>query len=206
MLLLPLARTAARGPPRLRLGPPLGGLPSARHVGGFHIGFGIAALVYVGRAWYDRNGCSPVWPVHGGQGRAGTDLRPRDPGPCTEQYNDLVFCRPVGGSVDAAIPSLFVMLPQGPDLPELGSSEQGDKEVYSDPIRGARKRPLCTVQEHEDLGMARRTDSTVAHQKKSRLGPRPPTPAVSTCSSRGSGRSTTRHLFEPTARARSEGS
>ena len=32
--------------------------------------------------WYDRNGCSPAWP---GQGRAGTDLGPRDP--CTEQYN-----------------------------------------------------------------------------------------------------------------------
>ena len=77
-LLLPLARMATCGPPRLRpghrpvacpsacawawallllplartatCGPPLGGLPSTRHVGGLRIGFGFAVLVYVGRA------------------------------------------------------------------------------------------------------------------------------------------------------------
>ena len=46
-----------------------------------------------------------------GQGRAGTVLGPRDP--CTKQYNDLdVICilPPRGGSVDAAFPSLFVMV------------------------------------------------------------------------------------------------
>ena len=86
------------------------------------------------------------------------------------------------------------------DLPELGSSEQGDEEVCSDQISGARKRPLSTVQEQEDLGRARRTDSTLEHQKKRRLGAY----LVSTCSSRGSGWSMTRLHFEPTARERSE--
>ena len=47
---LPLARTVTCCPPRLRLGPPLVGLPSALHVGGLLIGFGFAALVFVGRA------------------------------------------------------------------------------------------------------------------------------------------------------------
>ena len=37
-----------------------------------------------------QNGCSPARPGHGGQGRAGTDLGPRDL--CTEQYNDLDAC------------------------------------------------------------------------------------------------------------------
>ena len=49
-LIFPLARTATFFPPRLRLCPPLDGLPSARHVGGLRIGFGSAVLVYVGRA------------------------------------------------------------------------------------------------------------------------------------------------------------
>ena len=53
-LLHSLARTATCGRPRLRLGPLLlggfTGLPLTHHVGGLRIGFGFAALVYVGRA------------------------------------------------------------------------------------------------------------------------------------------------------------
>ena len=44
LLLLPLARTATCGPPRLRLGLPLGGLPSARHVGGFTLALALLLL------------------------------------------------------------------------------------------------------------------------------------------------------------------